>query len=752
MICAALMLGFTTSAFIAGCQQRTATGPSSNTTSGKPAAADDSAATTDDGADTTEPTQSDGEPATSTDPVTQPTTDPETKPETEPESKAETDDPASEPKPSGDDSAANENPADRTAEVVIAAVDKSANPNIAPGDWPQWAGTPYRNNVPEATNIPTDWDIGKYDKESGTWVGQKNIKFVAELGSQSYGNAVVADGRIFSGTNNSAGYLKRYPYTVDLGCLLCFSEADGSFLWQHSSEKLPTGRVHDWELQGICCAPLVEGKRLWFVSSRGHVICLDTEGYYDGEDDGPVQKELARLFDVARPSDPDDPEAVDHLDPALTALGGNKLSDYMRAEFERVEMPLPEEVTIDADPNTKKWTFTATVNGSERNFIMRMEGPKLSVYKIVTPDDKHEADTIWSYDMMKEQGVSQHNMCSCSVTSFGDILFVNTSNGVDESHLNIPAPNAPSFMAMDKNTGEVHWTDKSPGTNILHGQWSSPTVAELGGVPQVLFAGGDGWLYSFKADKGQDGKPTLLWKFDCNPKTTKWIPGGKGTRNNIIATPVVYDGLVYVAVGQDPEHSDGQGHLWCIDPTKKLDGSDVSPQLAMKIEGGQRLPIPHKRVQAVLEEDGEVAVDNPDSAAIWHYSEFDENGDGKISFEETMRRTIGSVAIKDDILYIADISGLFHCLNAKTGIPYWTYDMFAESWGSPLIVDDKVYIGDSDGDIAIFPLTTEPESLIHELNMGRSVFSTPIVANGVLYISTQSHLFAIQEQTGEESE
>ena len=114
-------------------------------------------------------------------------------------------------------------------------------------------------------------------------------------------------------------------------------------------------------------------------------------------------------------------------------------------------------------------------------------------------------------------------------------------------------------------------------------------MAVLGGVPQVLFGGGDGYLYSFRADEGQDGKPELLWKFDCNPKESKWVLGGAGTRNDIIATPVIYDGLVYLAVGQDPEHDQGIGHLWCIDPTKR---GDVSSQLAMRIEGNKRVPDP----------------------------------------------------------------------------------------------------------------------------------------------------------------
>ena len=74
--------------------------------------------------------------------------------------------------------------------------------------------------------------------------------------------------------------MKRYPANVDLGCLLCFDEKTGKFLWQHSSEKLSTGRVHDWPLQGICCAPLIEGDRVWFVTSRGEVQCVDADGFY----------------------------------------------------------------------------------------------------------------------------------------------------------------------------------------------------------------------------------------------------------------------------------------------------------------------------------------------------------------------------------------------------------------------------------------------------------------------------------------
>ena len=538
-------------------------------------------------------------------------------------------------------------------------------------EWTQWGGDAARNNTPVGVGIPTAWEVGDFDFRTGEWdpSGAENIKWAARLGSQTYGNAVVAGGKVFVGTNNSGAWIERYPSEVDLGCLIAFDIEDGRFLWQHSSEKLKTGRVHDWPLQGICCAPLVEGDRLWFVTSRGEVRCLDTEGFRDGENDGPVVDEQ----------------------------------------------------------------HTEVV----------------------------EADVVWVTDMMRELRVSQHNMCSCSVTSIGDILLVNTSNGLDESHINLPAPDAPSFIALDKNTGRVLWTDKSPGSNILHGQWSSPSIGLIKTPDgkqqaQAIFGGGDGWVYSFDPAGDGAGGPKLLWKFDANPKQSKWVLGGRGTRNNIIATPVIYENLVYVAVGQDPEHGEGIGHLWCIDPTGQ---GDVSPELAFN-SADPNTPIAAKRIQAVVPEEGDLARPNPFSKVVWHYSESDNNDDGEIDFEETMHRSCGTVAIKDGVLYIADFSGLFHCLDAKTGEVNWTYDMYAAAWGSPLIVEEKVYIGDEDGDVAIFRHSADPNVAMRddggelvpffgEVNMGNSVYSTPIVADNVLYISNRTHLFAIENETEE---
>ena len=623
--------------------------------------------------------------------------------------------------------------------------DESATPDEVTKEWTQWGGDSQRNNTPVGKNIPLDWSPGEFDGNPAVWQPEtaKNIKWVARLGSQTYGNAVVAGEKVFVGTNNSGGWLTRSPGKVDLGCLLAFDNQDGSFLWQDSSEKLRTGRVHDWPLQGICCAPLVEQDRLWFVTSRGEVKCLDTEGFYDDQDDG-VAAGWGRMFDITKKSDKDS----DQVQPAVAKLDAGELPAVIRDSFIKAGSTVPEKVKVTTKVAGKKWSLAPRSDVEGDNYEVRLIGPKLSGFKKINTGDKQESDVVWVYDMMKGLGISQHNMCSCSVTSAGDILFVNTSNGVDESHILLPSPDAPSFIAMDKHSGEVLWTDDSPGVNILHGQWSSPTYGVLDGVPQVIFSGGDGWVYSFAPDGDGNGNAKLLWKFDCNPKESKWELGGRGTRNNLIATPVIYDGLVYVAVGQDPEHAEGNGHLWCIDPTKR---GDVSPTLAFHVDNPSET-IPHRRLQAVDPKQGEVARDNPNSAVVWHYDKQDQNQDGEVDWEEEMHRSCGTVAIKDDLLYISDFSGLFHCLDVKTGKVHWTHDMLAAAWGSPLIVEGKVYIGDEDGDVTIFKLSSEKEILSVDeygdsgpINMGNSVYSTPIVADNVLYISNKTHLFAIAQ-------
>src|SRR5437867_1840735 len=167
-------------------------------------------------------------------------------------------------------------------------------------DWPQWGGRPMRNMYSPAKGLPDNF--GKIELKRGTEevdpAKAKNLKWVAKLGSQSYGNVTVAKGKVFIGTNNDN---PRDPkHTGDRSILLCFDEKTGKFLWQLVVPKLASGKVNDWEGLGLLSSPCVEGNRVYLVTSRCEVICLDTEGMANGND-GPFMDEAQYVVGPGKP-------------------------------------------------------------------------------------------------------------------------------------------------------------------------------------------------------------------------------------------------------------------------------------------------------------------------------------------------------------------------------------------------------------------------------------------------------------------
>jgi outer membrane protein assembly factor BamB len=346
---------------------------------------------------------------------------------------------------------------------------------------------------------------------------------------------------------------------------------------------------------------------------------------------------------------------------------------------------------------------------------------------------------VWKLDMIKDLGVFPHNLSTSSPVIAGDNVYVVTSNGVNEDHITIPAPQAPSFICVNKNTGQVVWKSNDPseklvqlqkggsdqkpgqlfkalvnkGEVIIHGQWSSPAYAEVSGKGQIIFPGGDGWLRSYDAKTG-----TLIWKFDCNPKDAKYQLGGKGTRNDFVSTPVVYKNRVYIGVGQDPEHDEGIGHFWCIDITKK---GDVSPT-------NQNFK----------------PADNKDSALVWHYGEPSPPA-WKVGRNYVFGRTLSTAAVHDGLLYIAELAGYLHCVDADTGEQYWTHDVRSPIWSSAYWVDGKVFLGTDSPEVHIFA-HGKKKNLIASIPMESAVRATPVVADGTLYIMAENKLYAIKKQ------
>ena len=74
----------------------------------------------------------------------------------------------------------------------------------------------------------------------------------------------------------------------------------------------------------------------------------------------------------------------------------------------------------------------------------------------LTADD---GDIIWRYDLIDQLGVVPHDVCGSSPAIYGDFVYACTSNGVDDTHNAVPAPDAPSLIALDKRTGKLAGVD-----------------------------------------------------------------------------------------------------------------------------------------------------------------------------------------------------------------------------------------------------------------------------------------------------
>jgi outer membrane protein assembly factor BamB len=520
--------------------------------------------------------------------------------------------------------------------------------------------------VSDAKNLPFGCEPGELKADDTIDPATtKGVLWVAKMGSQTYGNPAVANGRLYVGTNNEGRGDPRFK--GDYSLLKCLDAATGKEIWTLTVPKLGTGKVGDWEFLGICSHPSVVDNRVYLMTNRCEVIALDVNGLADGNQG---------LQDEAQ---------------------------YM--------------------------AYVGTTPGKPVE---------------LKPTD---ADIIWRYNMIEELGIFQHNITAGSPLAVGDILYCNTSNGVTYDHTDIPSPKSPTLVALNRKTAEKPGAKPSDllvgeeaskiSRSIFHGTWTGASWAEVGGKGILVFGGPDGWLYAFdpKPVKDADGFGIFpeLWRYDCNPvenrykngdktKPIKYASIGEGP-SEIMATPAVYKGRAYVAIGQDPEHRHRPGNLTCVD-----------------LATGKR---------------------------VW---------------ELRIGGTMATCAISDGILYAADLQGRLYAIDADSGKVHWKHDTSAEVWCSPLVADGKVYLGNIDGVLTVFSIplmkkladelggeieaktqgkrlnllkggqkvrevaAADAGAYFQKTKFNSSIHCSPVVAQGILYIGTFRHLYALKAE------
>ncbi len=446
----------------------------------------------------------------------------------------------------------------------------------------------------------------------------RNVRWVADLGTETHSTPVIARGRVYIGTNN--GRPRDPRHHGDRGVLMCFDERTGAFVWQLVVPKIKTSVYWDWPNAGICSPATVEGDRVYLVSNRGEVMCLDPLGLANGND-GPYRDEAKHCVPPGEPP----------IEPG-----------------------------------------------------------------------EHDADILWLFDMIQDCGVRQHDSAHSSILVHGQFLYVNTSNGVDDSHKRIMSPDAPSLIVLDKTTGRwVARDDEHIGPRIFHSTWSSPALATVNGQAQIIFAGGDGVVYAFEPLTNAPPPGTVadlkkLWWFDCDPTAPKenvhrYNSNREVSPSNIKSIPVFHQDRVFVTVGGDLWWGKNQAWLQCID----ANGS------------------------------GNVTA----SALKWAYP--------------LVRHSMSTPAIADGLAFVGDSGRCVHCVDAATGKACWTHEVNGEVWASPLVADGKVFFATRNGRLLTFRAARE-KTLLSEVDFGDAISGSPVAANGVVYVTTMARLYALQ--------
>jgi outer membrane protein assembly factor BamB len=477
------------------------------------------------------------------------------------------------------------------------------------------------------TNLPDG-----FDPETG-----RNVKWSVPLGTECYSTPVIANGMVLVGTNNEQPRDPRHR--GDRGVLMCFNETDGRIAWQLVVPKLQGDIYLDWPRAGMCSPPTVEGDRVYMVTNRDEVVCLDAHGMANGND-GPFQDEGR------------------HMAPR-------------------------DEPSMDIGPL--------------------------------------DADILWLLDLRVAAGVRPHDSAHCSILLDGPYLYVNTSNGLTSKHDGVDKPDAPSLVVVDKATGQLVARDREDiGPRIFHSTWSSPALGEVDGQRLIFFCGGDGVVYAFHALKPTQNAllpvsrhaasetihqtgPSFrikslqrIWRFDCDPTGPKenvhrYIRNRRVSPSNIKSMPVFHNNRVYVTYGGDIWWGKHEAWLTCIDATKKGDITE--------------------------------------SGLLWTYP--------------LDRHCCSTPSIHDGLVYVADCGGKVHCVDAEDGRPYWVHDAGRDMWASTLVADGKVYIGTRGRDFWVLAAGKE-KRVLSSIRLDAPVISTPVAANGTLYVGTMTRLFALQ--------
>jgi len=384
-------------------------------------------------------------------------------------------------------------------------------------DWPQWGGTEQRNMASQQKGLPA-WFYPGEKRPDGSGIDlatTRNVKWVARLGSHALGSPTVSGGKVFVGTNDYAPADPRHRSTRG-GAVRCFVEATGRPLWELIIPRIVIDREElkfDHMDLGVCSSPTVDGNRVYVVTNRCEVLCLDVNGMADGNH-GPFYDEGQYIAGPGMP-------------PVLpTSFDADILWRYdMMAELG----VWPHDAANCSVLVYGDMVYVCTSNGVDRKLRKAPSplAPSLIVLhkhtgRLVAQDGEQIGTRVFH---------GQWSSPSLGVVDGRPLVFFGAGDGICYAFEALQqAYDHPVLLK------KVWWFDCNP--------------------PHYRY---------------RDGKPIDYWSGDARFSKANRNDGTFLGPSEIIATPVFYNNRVYVAVGQDPLHGRGRGIVQAIDATQTGD-------------------------------------------------------------------------------------------------------------------------------------------------------------------------------------
>ncbi len=333
--------------------------------------------------------------------------------------------------------------------------------------------------------------------------------------------------------------------------------------------------------------------------------------------------------------------------------------------------------------------------------------------------DAETGADVWKHPLTKPAYLMDWGAASSPIIYKGSVIF-----SLDDD-LN------PYLLALDAATGKEQWKTLRP--DMLAG-YAVPVLCEANNRTDIVVAG-SGKMKGYDPTTGKE-----LWT--CNTLV-----------RTIMTTPVVKDGIIYVAVQSygDSSRTLKFAVLEWMDTNQdgKLTRDEVPKEFHERFDTSDR------------NKDGVIADAELDTA---FQAKTNQAGGGNIiqaikgggmgdvtkthvlwNVTRPYPSNLTSPLVSGNRLLVVKSGGVSTSLNSATGKTNWELeriDNLGDHYASPVAADGKIFIAGRNGFIMVLEDSASLE-VIEKNDMGGEIIATPAIADGRLFVRTREKLFCV---------